>query len=115
MPIELHLQSAPSGRRSIEGQPAGLVAVRETGLMWANMLGAFQVGKALTSDEGPASWMRRSCVALVQVSCPACHLTSLGLCGDEEVLVEAGVRLAAFAAKVLRLTSSLKFKEWLSA
>ena len=75
MPIELNLQSAPSGGRSIEGQPAGLVAVRETGLMWANMLGAFRAGKALTSDEGPASWMRRSCVALVQVSCPACHLT----------------------------------------
>ena len=40
---------------------------------------------------------------------------SLGLCGDEEILVEAGVRLAAFAAKVLRLASSLKFKEVLSA
>src|SRR5262245_15750619 len=26
--------------------------------MWANMLRAFQVGKALTSDGGPSSWMR---------------------------------------------------------
>ena len=35
-------------------QPAALVAVRETGLMWANMLRAFQVGKALTSDGEPS-------------------------------------------------------------
>ena len=34
---------------AIECQPAARVAVRETGLMWANMLRAFQVGKALTS------------------------------------------------------------------
>src|SRR5688572_15778912 len=44
-------------------QPAELVRVRETGLMWANMLWAFQVGKALTSGEGPSSWMRPSRVA----------------------------------------------------
>jgi hypothetical protein len=56
-------------------QPAGLVAVRETGLMWANMLRAFQVGKALTSDGRPSSWMRPSRVAWAQVSWPACHLT----------------------------------------
>ncbi len=56
-------------------QPAGLVAVRETGLMSANMLRAFQVGKALTSDGEPSSWMRPSPVAWAQVSWPACHLT----------------------------------------
>src|SRR5688572_9195662 len=56
-------------------QSAGLAGVRETGLMWANMLRAFQVGKALTSDEEPRSWMRSSRVAWAQVSWPACHLT----------------------------------------
>jgi hypothetical protein len=56
-------------------QPAALVAVPETGLMWANMLRAFQVGKALTSDGRPSSWMRPSRVACAQVSWPACHLT----------------------------------------
>jgi hypothetical protein len=56
-------------------RPARLVAVRETGVMWANMLRAFQVGKALTSDEGPSSWMRSSRMAWAQVSWPACHLT----------------------------------------
>jgi hypothetical protein len=55
--------------------PARLGARRETGLMWANMLRAFQVGKALTSDGGPLTWMRPSCVACAQVSRPACHLT----------------------------------------
>src|SRR5262245_59750449 len=55
-------------------QPAGLVAVRETGVMWANMLRAFQVGKALISDGGPSSWMRPSRVAWAQVTWPACHL-----------------------------------------
>ena len=44
-------------------QTALLVAVRETGLMWANMLRAFQVGNALTSDGRPSSWMRPSRVA----------------------------------------------------
>ena len=56
-------------------QREGLVAVLETGLMWANMLRAFQVGKALTSDGRPSSSMRPSRVAWAQVSCPACHLT----------------------------------------
>jgi hypothetical protein len=56
-------------------QPAGLVEVLETGLMCANMLRAFQVGKALTSDGGPSSWMRPPPVAWAQVSWPACHLT----------------------------------------
>jgi len=56
-------------------QPARLAAVRETGLMWAKALRAFQVGKARTSHEGPWSWMRQSRVASAQVSWPACHLT----------------------------------------
>src|SRR5215472_11755029 len=47
-----------------------------SGLMWANMLRAFQVGKARTSHVGPWSWMRESRVAWVQVSWPACHLTN---------------------------------------
>src|SRR3546814_10890779 len=56
-------------------QPADPMAPRETGLMCANMLRAFQVGEALTSDGGPSSWMRPSPVAWDQVSWPACHLT----------------------------------------
>ena len=36
-------------------QLAGLAEARETGLMWANMLRAFQVGKARTSDGEPSS------------------------------------------------------------
>jgi hypothetical protein len=64
-----------SGRARRGYQPAGLVGVRETGLMWANMLRAFQVGKALTSAEGPSSWMRPSRVTWAQVSWPECHLT----------------------------------------
>src|SRR3546814_15444869 len=55
-------------------QPAGPMAPRETGLMCANMLRAFQVGKALTSDGGPSSWMRPSTVAWEQESWPACAL-----------------------------------------
>src|SRR5262244_2015790 len=51
------------------------VATVGSGLMWANMLRAFQVGKARTSHVGPWSWMRESRVAWVQVSWPACHLT----------------------------------------
>ena len=42
--------------------------VRETGLTLANMLRAFQVGKALISDGGPSSWIRPSRVAWAQVS-----------------------------------------------
>src|SRR5262245_57524814 len=58
------------------GQPAGSYRSRViAGLMWANMLRAFQVGKALTSDGWPSSWMRSSRVAWAQVSWPACHLT----------------------------------------
>ena len=56
-------------------QPAGLVAVRETGVMWANMLRAFQVGNALTSDGEPSSRMRPLRTASAQASWPACHLT----------------------------------------
>ena len=36
-------------------QPAAVVAVRETGRMWANMLRAFQVGNALASDGRPST------------------------------------------------------------
>ena len=60
---------------SVLPRPTELAAVRETGLMWAKALRAFQVGKARTSHEGPWSWMRRSRVASAQVSWPACHLT----------------------------------------
>jgi hypothetical protein len=56
-------------------QLASLVALGVIGLMSANMLRAFQVGKARTSHEGPWSWMRPSPVAVAQVSWPACHLT----------------------------------------
>jgi hypothetical protein len=52
-----------SGRPHRGCQPAGFVAVRETGRMSANMLRAFQVGKALTSDREPSIWMRPSRVA----------------------------------------------------
>ena len=45
------------------------------GLMWANMLRAFQVGNARISHDGPSSWMRESRSASAQVSWPACHLT----------------------------------------
>ena len=54
---------AGEGGRVPDVRPAALVVVRETGLMWANMLRAFQVGKALTSDEGPSSRMRSPRVA----------------------------------------------------
>src|SRR5262245_6835620 len=60
------------GRIEVVAAP---VAVRETGLMWANMLRAFQVGKSLTSDGEPSSWMRPSRVTWPHESCPACHLT----------------------------------------
>ncbi len=63
------------GRVRRRCQAAELAAVRETGLMWAKALRAFQVGKARTSHEGPWSWMRRSRVASAQLSWPACHLT----------------------------------------
>ena len=66
-----------------------------TGLIWANMLRAFHVGKALTSDKLPSSWMRFS-----RVAWGPCELTGVpfdeGLCvrGDAEVLVDARGRLA---------------------
>jgi hypothetical protein len=46
-------RAVPQWRRPGECQPAELVAVREVGLMWANMLRAFQVGKFLTSVGSP--------------------------------------------------------------
>src|SRR5687767_4266317 len=73
---EAELRQQPSlrcrnGEPHRECQPAGLVPVRETGLIWANMLRAFQVGKALTSDGEPSTWMRLSRMACTQVSWPA--------------------------------------------
>jgi hypothetical protein len=50
-----NLMRCRSGRPHRGCQPAGPVTVRETGLMCANMLRAFQVGKALISDGGPSS------------------------------------------------------------
>ena len=52
------------------------VATLGSGLMWANMLRPFQVGKARTSHDGPSSWIRESRVASAQESCPACHFTN---------------------------------------
>ena len=62
------LGSRRGGGFSEKCQAAELAAVRETGLMWAKALRAFQVGKARTSHEGPWSWMRRSRVASAQLS-----------------------------------------------
>ena len=53
-----------------------VVAAAASGLMWANMLRPFQVGKARTSHEGPWSWIRESRVASFHESCPACHFTN---------------------------------------
>ena len=52
------------------------VAAAASGLMWANMLRPFQLGKARTSHKGPWSWIRESRVASSQDSCPACHFTN---------------------------------------
>ena len=52
------------------------VAAAAAGLMWANMLRPFQLGKARTSHKGPWSWIRESRVASSQDSCPACHFTN---------------------------------------
>jgi hypothetical protein len=52
------------------------VAAAASGLMWANMLRPFQLGKARTSHKGPWSWIRESRVASFQDSCPACHFTN---------------------------------------
>jgi hypothetical protein len=57
--------------------------------MCANMLRAFQVGKALTSDGGPSSWMRPSLVAWAQVSWPACHLTKASASAPEKSVAAA--------------------------
>ena len=63
--------------------------------MWANMLRAFQVGKALTSDGGPSSWMRPLPVAWAQVRLAGVPFDEgFGFRRDVEVLLEAGVRLA---------------------
>jgi hypothetical protein len=62
----------------LDGRPVRqfAVAAAASGLMWANMLRPFQVGKARTSHDGPSSWIRESRVASPQESCPACHLTN---------------------------------------
>jgi hypothetical protein len=46
------------------------------GLMSANMLPPFHVGKALTSQDGPSSLIRESRLACAHESCPACHFTN---------------------------------------
>jgi hypothetical protein len=52
------------------------VAAAASGLMWANVLRPFQLGKARTSHNGPWSWTRESRMASAQDSCPACHFTN---------------------------------------
>ena len=52
------------------------VAAAASGLMWANTLRRFQLGKARTSHEGPSSWIRESRVASAQEIWPACHFTN---------------------------------------
>ena len=52
------------------------VAAAASGLMWANMLRPFQIGKARTSHDGASSWIRESRVASAQESWPACHFTN---------------------------------------
>ena len=88
----------PSPARSQEvGSPAP-----ETGLMWANMLRAFQVGKAL--------YQRRGAVDLDAVLAGGLGPGELagvpfdegfGFRRDVEVLVEAGVRLADLGVSML--------------
>jgi hypothetical protein len=51
-------------------------AAAAVGLIWANMLRPFQLGKARTSHEGPWSWIRESRVASSQDIWPACHFTN---------------------------------------
>jgi hypothetical protein len=69
--------------------------MRDTGLMCANMLRAFQVGKAFTSAGEPSSRIRSSRLACAQLSCPACHLTKASASAVMvEIFVEPAVRLA---------------------
>jgi hypothetical protein len=75
--------------------------------MWANMLRAFQVGKAFTSDQSPSSRMRFSRGAWDQVSWPACHLTKASASANAEVLAEAGGRLADLGVSALDETVTL--------
>jgi hypothetical protein len=62
------LRAARGGRRALSGAA--------TGVMCANMLRAFQVGKARTSHDGPHRSMRPSRTAAAQLTWPACHLTN---------------------------------------
>lgn len=50
---------------------------RAIGVIRADMLRAFQPGKALASDGGPSTWMRPPRVAWAHASYPACHLTNV--------------------------------------
>jgi hypothetical protein len=63
---------------ALDGRPVCqfAVAAAASGLMWANMLRPFQLGKARTSHDGPWSWIRESRVASAQDSWPACHFTN---------------------------------------
>ena len=78
------------------------MAAPGTGLMWANMLRAFQVGKARTShggtvepDAGVAECLGPGELAGVPLD------EGFGLGGDVEVFVETGVRLADLGLAVL--------------
>jgi hypothetical protein len=66
------------------------------------MLPAFQVGNALTSAEGPSSWMRRSRVAWTHVSWAGVPFDEgFGFRRDGEILVETGRRLADLGVAAL--------------
>ena len=74
--------------------------------MWANMLRAFQVGKAFTNDGEPSSWMRPSRVAWAQVKLAGVPFDEgFGFRRDVEVLVEAGVRLADISVSPSSMSS----------
>jgi hypothetical protein len=71
------LQIAPA-LDAVDARPGRqfTVTAPASGLMWANMLRPFQLGKARTSHDGPSSWIRESRVTSAQESCPACHFTN---------------------------------------
>jgi pimeloyl-ACP methyl ester carboxylesterase len=59
------LQTTPAWD-ALDARPGRQFAVTAlaSGLMWANMLRPFQLGKARTSHDGPSSWIRESRVRL---------------------------------------------------
>jgi len=68
--VEPALQDRPVlGKSSARPDAAGC------GLMCANMLRPFQLGKARASQEGPSRRMRESRVASAHETWPACHFT----------------------------------------